>query len=329
MAIRLNKNTIVVFGQENTYGQGASFNYTDGSLKIESGTLTLPHDTTNYTPLRKEFGVADIYNTGLHAQLEFELALHGEGMDGSNVKETRIGKLLQACLLKKSTLEDADLNIIGYQYDTSNGEVGYDTDFPSLAFEVYVAGDSTNADKYTLVGCVGSFRFTGTVGRYPTLAFTFLGKLSGNPTTTTLPAVTYSDIKPYPLEGVNFSFAGQSVCVNEVSIELGNKLATRPCLTDENGIAGTIINGRETTGSIDPEAIFESDLSIFQKMVNADTVSISLIIGTEQGNKVTISSDTVKIRDFRYADRDGIATQDIDLAFIQPDGGSELIIKFE
>ena len=156
-----------------------------------------------------------------------------------------------------------------------------------------------------------------------------MGKLAGDPTTASIPEVTYPDVKPFPLEGIDLSFAGQSVCLNEITIELGNRIAVRHCLNEANGIAGMIITGRETTGSIDPEAVFESDLPIFEKMKNADALSLSFTIGTEQGNKVTFSSDTVKIRDFRFADRDGIATQDIDLAFIQPAGGSELTIKFE
>ena len=325
--MRLSKNTIIVFAQETTYGQLPSFDYSIGALLVERGELSILQDTTNYEPLRKEFGVKDVYVSGIHAQLEFDIVLKGDGVDGSgNVIEPQIGKLLEACMFDKQENVSEGITV-GWTYTTGNGIVG--VDFPSVAFEVYVAGNNSQADKYTLVGCVGTFRLTATAGRYPTLTFTFLGKLYSDPETVSIPAVSYPQTEPVPLEGINFTFGGYGFCVNELTIELGNRTAVRRCLSEANSVAGTVITGRETTGSIDPEAVFESDFPVFSKMKSGDILTMSMTIGSEAGNKITVSSDNVKIRELRFGDRDGIAIQDISLTFIQPDGGSELTIKFE
>ena len=218
-----------------------------------------------------------------------------------------------------------------YIYTPSNGILG--DDVPSIAFEVYLAGSGSQADKYVLAGCGGTWTFTGSVGNIATMEFTFTGKLYSDPTTATIPSASFDETSQLVFQGVDFTFDNQDIfCVNEVRLDCGNTVALRRCITEESGIAGVLITNRNITGSIDPEAVLQSDYDFFAKLKSGDTASMKIDIGSEFGNSVSFEAPRVQITESSFSDRDGIAVNNLNLLLTEGDDSSntsELIIKFK
>ena len=327
--MRLTKKTVIVAHHESTYGTPPTFDYTSDAFEILSGELTFPHERVAREVLKQTIGASAEVTAGIHAQLRFQVEMKGSGVGASGVIEPRIGRLIESCLFSKTVNTDTAGNATSYDYIPSSGILG--TDIPSIAFEVYYAGEGSSADKYVLVGCGGTFKFTGAVGKFPVIEFTFIGKLYSDPVTATIPTVTYDSTLPFPFQGVTLSFDSKTdFCVNQIEIDCGNTTALRKCISEADGIGGVLITKRNVTGSIDPEAVLQSDYDLFAKFKAGTQVAMNFACGSDAGNKFSVSADRVQVTDFKYGDREGIAVWDVPLLFTEGTSGEpELTITFE
>ena len=306
-------------------------------LKITDFTIDFISSNAARDFYKTSFGKLPDVVTQIYAQISFTVELHGEGIDANNnVQEPRIGKLIEGCGFKKYTTtadvdSDTEDETSSYYYLPVSAIWG-SSDFKTLSFAIYHGKSASNAVLYKLKGAVGNMSFTGTVGSFPTLSFTFTGVLEGTPTDAAFPSTTYSTVDPNPWQGCDLSFDSQTfLAATRFEFNMNNVVAPRIDFQQPDGLIGFAINDRNPTGALDPEACLVSDYDMFSKFKNGQTVALSIgPLGddtNDKGNIIKITAPAVQVTDYAFGDRDGILTWELPLKFCTSSASADDEIK--
>lgn len=214
---------------------------------------------------------------------------------------------------------------VSYQYDpVSNATYGLANGNVTLTIYLYLDGKVKKAK-----GCRGTFKIEAEAGKIGHIDWEFSGVYVGV-ADTALPALAsgYDANIPPIVESCTFqvhSITSGVVVAKMITIDVGNVISPRYDVTSANGIKSYIINDRVVKGTIDPEEMTEAEWTgaggaesrLAAGTVGALTLNVG---GAVDGNKFQISAPaaTVQFVGVDEADRDGIATSNIDLGFYVP-----------
>jgi len=327
---RLSRKVGILAKLEETYGTPPTFDNSTDAILVSDARLTFPSSRVTRDTLRPTIGALTDVVANVHCVLEFTCELRGSGMSGDDVAEPRIGRLFEACNYTKTAVDSGSgTPITAYKYTPNSGLVGDDA--KSIAFEVYFAAAGTDVHKYVICGACGTYSMDLAVGDFMKVTFTFTGKLHSDPTVVNMPSLTYDTTLPLVFQNATFNFDGETgFCITHVTIDGGNTVALRKCASEADGLKGTMITSREITGTIDPEAVLLNDYNFWQKFKNGTTAQMVIgPVGSDSGNKITITAPKVQLTDYVYGDRDGIATYELPVKLTEDSGNDEIEIKFE
>lgn len=96
-----------------------------------------------------------------------------------------------------------------------------------------------------------------------------------------------------------------SVCINTMSIDLGNSLTDRLCANAAGGVAGTNITERAGTISFDPEATYESEFPWAGNLFAGNVSRFITTLGSSDGNRFRASMPGIQFTQAPHGDRDG------------------------
>ena len=187
-------------------------------------------------------------------------------------------------------------------------------------------GVNLNGLQYKIKNARGSFTITAEAGSIGFFDWDFLG-MAMDPSDVAYPAVhTSADTANPPIcESGTFEFQGNvgSFIVSSVSLDAGNSVVSRDNVSSDDGVQEIMITDRAVTGSIDPEEILVANGAspvMVQRLVDGTVGSFDLTIGTVAGNKFKIETpaDYVQVLSASGGDRNGVATNSIDLGFFVP-----------
>lgn len=183
--------------------------------------------------------------------------------------------------------------------------------------------------------CVGRVSGSFSVGEYMALQFEFMGIPDEQVDASMPTSVPYEDAIPPVFMGVAFSqFGDEDRCFARFDFDTGNTMAVRDCARAENGIAGVRIVRREMTGSADTEADLLANWNPFSRLFSAITGGVTLAVGSDAGNIVTMNFPNAQIVDLEDDDREEIIVDRTSFRFVEPEaadedhGFSEMILTF-
>ena len=335
---RLVRRTLVLAKLESSYGTFETPSASTDALQATDFGIRFISGRAARDVLKDTLGDLPDVVTDLYAEVTFSVELKGGGIDAdNNVVEPRIGRLFQACGMRKLTSTadvdgdstDETANI--YYMPTSDTIGG--TNFKSLSLEIYHgATASGSVVRYQIAGALGTFALRAEVGRFPTIEFTFTGLVT-DVSDATMPTASFESTEPNPWQACDFSLDSQTFMKpTTFELNIGNTVALRRAFTESDGIVGPVITDRAVTGSVNPEAFTETDYALYSKFRNGATAVVDVgPIGSDtddKGNVIRIYAPKVQVTDYAFGDRDGILTYELPLKFCEDSGDDEFRIEF-
>lgn len=156
----------------------------------------------------------------------------------------------------------------------------------------------------------GTFSIDMTVGQIPGINFTMSGTYEP-PTDTPNTSPNYLSLVPAPVFGASLKIGSldmTQVAVGALTFDLGNDVQPRDDIQAPNGRLGYVVNGRDPTGSIDPEATTIANFDPYTDWSAGTLVPISAGIGNQFGNRVRVVMPTTQYTELPYGERNGIVT---------------------
>lgn len=271
--------------------------------------LTRNFDRASLSPLPhviglKEFGVT--FDTELKGSGTADLGL------AADVPE--IDPLLQAC---------------GFAVTLTAGPAGnitYDPASDSLkTITLYVYLDGI---LHKIHACRGSFSFNAEAGKFGTFSWTFKG-LYVAPTDAAIPGgAVFNAQKPPPFLNASLTLAGYAAIIQAFSFDMANDIQRREDANSAEGVIGFVIGGRDTQGSINPEAVPEATHPFWADWKNATEKAFAATFGSVVGAKIDITAPKAQAREMSWGDRNTVRTYEIPLTLAQNAGDDEVKLKF-
>jgi len=185
--------------------------------------------------------------------------------------------------------------------------------------------------RYVVTGARGSFKLLAPANKVATIEFTMNG-LYAAPTDTSLPStVTYESTTPPVCKNQTLSLDSVTTLkVQSSEIDLAAEVGPRVSKIASTGIGAIEITSRKPVLTINPESVSIATLDLRSKLL-ATPVAYSEIIGSADGNKITISVPKANYVDIEYADREGVMVENIKCECTRNSdaGDDEIEIKFE
>jgi hypothetical protein len=247
-------------------------------------------------------------------EITFDVELRGSS--GSGATPPDFGALFRGCAM----LETIEADPGGY---VTYGPVSENLE----SVTIYAWRD---AHLHKCVGCVGSWKWAGEVGKPAKFSFTFKGKLASI-TDQALAVPTYQNLKPPLMLGATASYGGWVAPLKKLELDLKNKITERPDVHEDTGIIGFFVSDREPEGKLDPEANTLATRDVWTNLWAVNEAALELVIGSGAGNQCTITAPRCAKKKVEEGNRDGIATYDLDIGLYQSsdNGDDELLLKFE
>jgi hypothetical protein len=249
-------------------------------------------------------------------EVSFSCELKNGGTKGA---APQLSALLQACGFSEGASVGSSV-----LYKPTN------TGHKSITIYVYEIPETGSAILKKVTGARGNVSLRLEAGQIAGLDFSFRGKYNASADVTAPATPTYESTKPPIVESSSFTYNEvTTLAVQSVSIDMGNELVEDDNINSANGIAGFTITGRKPSGSFNPEAVNVATVDWEGLWIAATEATMSFVVGSAAGNKVTISCPKVNIENIADGDRNGRLVRDIPFRVNYENGDDDIQFKFE
>jgi hypothetical protein len=208
----------------------------------------------------------------------------------------------------------------GYSIAANVGYKPVSSNFESAS--IYFNNDGV---LHRVTGARGTFSLNCEVGQIPTIDFTMTG-LYNAPTDTVAPAVTYSNqATPQIFKSGNtsaFSIMDFSACLMSCSFDIANEIVYRELVGCTRSVT---ITNRAPAGEAMIEAPTIAQKDFFAIANNDSNGRLSVLHGTNAGNRVGVLAGKIDIANPTYSDSDGIQMLNLPYVAIPTDAGNDEI----
>lgn len=196
----------------------------------------------------------------------------------------------------------------------------------AASFETQVAsptisiGMAKDGVREALYGARGSFSLRGNIGEPAIIEFNFRGaEHSESPTDgANVASPTATDRVPPVLLGADLKIgktglaqsAEYSPCISSFSIDSGNQVEFRRCMSSATGIEEAQIIARRVTGQIDPELVVESLYDFVNQFTANGIQRVRLQFGTAP-DRFNLRLHNLSATSITDGDRNGTATRQV------------------
>lgn len=245
-----------------------------------------------------------------HVLADFEVELQGSGTAGT---APAFGPLLRACA-QAETISPS----------TSVAYAPVSASFESVTMYFYMDGL-----VHKIKGMRGDVELTLNARAVPTMKFTMTGLYAG-PVDAALPSVTLTGFKaPVAAEKTNtsgFSFLGQSIALESLSLKFGNQVQYRNLV----GAEEVIITDRRPTGEILIDAPSVATHNFFADAAAGEANAGSLTIqhGQTAGYIATVAAGKVQPLAPSYEDNNGTLMLRVPFVVLPTSGNDDHSITF-
>lgn len=167
--------------------------------------------------------------------------------------------------------------------------------------------------RHILTGCCGTFRMLFPTGRPAQIEWTFTGKWGGVSDQEIL-SPTYPTQMPLRYANGAFTIGSYSPCVESVSVEAGNNVILRECVSasDATGFAAAEITDRRSVVSANPEAGLVSDDDTYGDWLAANTYGLMIQV-FDSSDQVDVEATDVQTINAQQGERNGMVTDDLQM----------------
>ncbi|MFZ5774026.1 MAG: phage tail tube protein [Thermodesulfobacteriota bacterium] len=138
-----------------------------------------------------------------------------------------------------------------------------------------------------------------------------------------LTGVTYPAVVPPTFQEVTFSIGGYEANINAMEIDLGNTVALRKGVSAASGHISARITGRKPTLKIDPEDVLVAAHDFFGTWRAGTPVALSASMGSTAGNTIATTAPKAQYQSVSAAEREKLATLDINALLSRNLGNDE------
>ena len=318
----LKKKSLVLAKIESTYGidptpvaANDAILVTNPVAKPVGELLQRNHDRPSLSPLQHSIGMKEY-------EITFETELKGSGTcnAGGATDIPEIDPLLQACGLAQTLTAETTGG-------AGDGSIVYDpasTGHKSVALYMYEDGIIKK-----ILGCRGSMSANLEAGKHGILNWTFRGFYATPVDGAIASGAAYDNTAPQPFLSAALTMGGYSAAVQSLAFDLANEIGKRIDANNANGIAEFLITGRDTNGSLDPEAVTLAVNDFWSHWENSTSKVLSAQLGQTAGNIVLITAPAMVYREINPGDRNSVRTYDMPFTLAQSAGDDELKLTFK
>lgn len=191
---------------------------------------------------------------------------------------------------------------------------------------------------HPLAGCKVDWSWVFKSGFPVDANWTIRGKML-EPSAVALISPTYPTVKPPRFVSGTLTLGGTAYKVSEATLAAGNEIVMREDANDDSdpirtgdgaGIHAMAIVNRRITLSMDPEALPFGTKNWYQDCLDMDTIALSIVLGSDANNTITIAAPKLQPIDPREADRNGVLVDNINFLATanSSTGDDELTITF-
>jgi hypothetical protein len=246
--------------------------------------------------------------------------IHFETISGTFVAETITGGTSSA-----SCTSSAGESTGGFSYQPSSSN--------QLTYSVQLEEDGVTK---RFLGCNGTFKISGEMGKPLLIEGELMGAVQGVVDASMTSGIDYYSTVPPVLLSAGMKInadAGDALSpiIQSVSVDIANKLTMRPDANKSNGFVSARISGRRPVGSIDPEMVLVATHDFFGKWFAGTNIQLEFKAGSSDGNTFWFFGENAQYDGISDADRDGIATNGVDMKFQRVDedtGDDEIELVF-
>lgn len=159
---------------------------------------------------------------------------------------------------------------------------------------------------HRLLGTIGTFSLSAEVGKIGTIEFKMSG-LWTDPVDLAIPGdAVLTDITGAMALGMGVRIGAYTPVANALKLDLGNKVQKRQDLNAAEGLVGFYFDGRDPTGSLDPEVDALAAYNPWTNWKSGTKTRINGYLGSTPGNRMAIHVGAAQVTDLSYKDRSGV-----------------------
>lgn len=312
----LRKNTIIAAKIETTEGTMVTPGATDVRFVVHEAKYKTEIAKIDRNIVGPGFAGKQALISNKLARATFRTEIVGSGTAGTEPAWGNV--LLKACGFKLTTVASTS-----NQYDPVTNPSTYDSTGAngncSLTIWVYEDGVVKKAR-----GCRGTVKITAEAGQTAFMDWEFLGihDSVADAAYPTLHATADTQVPPI-LENATLAFHAlgtDTILVKSISLDIGNSIAPRWDANYGSGIKSIFIGDRKVTATIDPEQTLQATFDPILREATPTLGAFTFTLGSAVGNRFILTAPAAKVQitDTDEADRDGILTNTLQLAFFVP-----------
>ena len=165
--------------------------------------------------------------------------------------------------------------------------------------------------RYMLAGAIAqSAAIVMENGQPPRLRLGLIGKYSSVADATML-APTLPATVPPRCNSLTLTIGAASIRCNRIEIDLGLETVLRQDVTDASGYYAGCITGRRIVVNAEPEAELVTTRDDYGLWLAGTTAALSIVVGTSEWNRFTITIPAAQRLQVKPGDRDGVLTTQI------------------
>ncbi len=303
----LDRKRIIISKIESVYGTDPVPVGSDAILVSELSITPLESSTKERGNLKPYLGRDLALHVGEHVKLDFKCEVAGAGSAALAAGTApAFGKLLRGCGLAETVTVAQDAVYLPV----------------SAAFESLTHYFNLDGQLHKITGARGTVTIEQDVNSIPHFNFSFTG-IYNAPSSVAAVTPDFSAFQvPVPAgKGRTSAFIlnGWAGIPLSLNIDLANGVVFHETLTTNE----IIIAGREPAGQLKVELEALSTKNFFTDALANTTGSMSIQHGQTSGNIVVIDTPNTQILQPNYSEKNGIATLDMNLAFIPGNAGDD------
>jgi len=315
MAI-LTRNKTLLAKEESVYGSDPTPTVAANAIECKNVKVNYPADTQERDTVRGDLSPVSPVTGKYYAEISFDVELKGSGTKGTAGK---LGDLLEACAFAETVSAGSSV-VYKPTSDSIKSITIYDYE--------HVSAGSSRLHKIT--GARGTVSLKLTAGQVAMLSFAFKGKYNAPADVARPDAPTIETTVPPVVKSASFSLNSvTSLVVQELSLDMQNEVVQEDDMNDASSLKGFLITSRKPSGSFNPEAVQVSTYDFWTDWIAATARALSVVVGSADGNKVTITAPKVTLGAINEGERNGIRTEEIPFRLSRNAGNDEIELKFE
>ncbi len=193
----------------------------------------------------------------------------------------------------------------------SSGTMTPKTEVPGSNVKTLTIGCYLDGAYKKLRGCAGTCKFVFPTGKRAYIEWDFTGVWTA-PSDTAMLAPTYPTASPLRYANSTTTWDAVSLCLENITFDLGNEVILRECATTTGGYHAALITNRIPKVTGNPEAKLVATQARHNQLILSSEAILSWTIPGPADSYITFSAQKAQIVNIQEADRNRLVTDEIE-----------------